>query len=377
MKKNLHLMSVYSSFSTDLVRELNEHFPKDKNLFIFRFATPKTEFFINCIENPNAFNVDYINEHCAEYQTIFVHYMFLQPHQLMRLTDEAARKIIWVVWGDDLYHLNIRNETSFNLRKALRNLFFTWSNCSLVYQYAKKRAKEKVRLFKGIGIGYSYDEVKIRDLYGDAPPVFYAPYFSHEGSMPSLMSMREMHSNKNNDHINVLIGHSGFKFLKHDKILRLLSKYKNEKIHINLVLSYGASEKRIRSLSALAIKLFGEEKTTVLTERIPKEEYFRFLASMDIAIFPFKHQSALGNTIRLAYCGVKLYLDPEGALAKGFLINGVKTANYYEILSQSWEQFCERPRDIDLNSPLFDCFDYQKNVSAWNLLISGKSEVIS
>lgn len=367
---NLHLMPIYSPFTADLVCEINRWFPQNENTFIVRYSHPKTNGYQNCITDPKAFTVDYLNAHYEEYKTIFLHFLFLRPHQVAHLKEEAAKKIIWVVWGDDLYNLNIRNEKAKTISQFARNLLYTWSAHSALYKFQNKKAREKIRMFKAIGIGYAYDENKVRELYGDLPPVVYAPYFSQLGGIEAAQKMREKHLRKQTDTVNVLIGHSGFPFHNHEKSLKILSKFKDENIHINLVLSYGASEERVKSVSSLAIQLFGENKTTILTEMLPKEEYYDFLASIDIALFPFAHQSALGNARRLAFSGAKLYLDPNGALAKGFSEGGVSTENYFEIENQTWEQFCANNAIPSTDCPLFDVFNYMKNVKAWEKLLS-------
>ena len=362
---NLHLMSVYTHFNSDMIQVLNHHFPQNMNLFVLRYPFPGMKEHNNCLADPSRFSVSYINSHAAEYNHIFLHFNYLKPYEIMRLSDEAASKIVWIVWGDDLYYVKYRYEASNSPREFVRNTLYTWSHYSLLFGIIRRKAKLKIQKFHSIGIGYPYDEVEIRKNYGEKVPVVYAPVFSENYSDKTYSELRQKHLNKKSTEINVLVGHSGFAFHDHEKSLRILSKFRDENIHINMVLSYGASETRIDKLTKMAVKYFGKEKVTILTDFMPYKDYCDFLASMDIALFPFAHQAALGNVNKLAYAGVKLYLDPEGALAKGFHAGGVETSDYNRIRNQNWADFCAPPAPINTEAPLFKTYSFQKSLNAW------------
>ncbi len=362
-------MSVYTHFNPDLILELNKNFRQEENRFVMRDPYPELLDFENCIVDNNAFNINFINAHASEYKRIFLHFNYLKPHQIMQLSDEAARKIVWVVWGDDLYYVKHRYGTPESFRDCLRKYFYIWSHYSLLYGLVRQKARKKIRKFYGIGIGFPFDELMVRRLYGNRVSVFFAPVFSNGIRDGLLEQNREEHLRRKDNKVNVLIGHSGFPFHDHEKSLRLLSKYHEENIHINMVLSYGANEARIKKLTEMAHKIYGKEKVTIHTEMLPYQDYCSFLAQMDVALFPFIHQSALGNTRRLAYYGVKLFLNQNGVLAKGFLAGGVKTADYNEIRNLSWIDFCRNDSIPDPNAALFDVFSYDKCVKAWKRLL--------
>lgn len=103
---------------------------------------------------------------------------------------------------------------------------------------------------------------------------------------------------------------------------------------------------------------------------MPKEDYYRFLTKMDIAVFPFLHQSALGNTKRLAYMGVKLYFHPNGMLAKGFLSGGVESYDCRMIGKLPYSEFMVPTALPAIDAPLFNTFDYDRNIQAWEKLLS-------
>lgn len=368
--KNLHLQPMNSTFDDELVEELNAVFPQEENLFVQEKPREKLRSVPNCAVAPEAFTPQYINEHCGEYDHIILHSLFLSPSQLLELSDEAAAKIIWCVWGHDLYTVrkkqqhsirSILKETIHFGKKLLRGTFIRQYRCN-------RRIREKVSRFYCIGINFSYDEKMIRKKYGKTVRVCYLPYYSG-ATEKNIMRLREEHLSKPDGSVNILIGHSGFEFLEHEKYLKLLRKYKDENIHINMVLSYGADQQRVDKLTNLAHSIFGKEKCTILTEMMPRDDYYRFVCDMDIGIFPFKHQSAVGNTVRLAFMGVKMYFHPKGVLYNGFLQGGVKTYDCREIGRVSFEKLCSNDSIADINAPLFQTFQYQRNVEAWKRIL--------
>lgn len=369
--KNLHLMPMNSTFDDDLVEVLNENFLLDQNLFVHRMQRKKLSSVENSIVAPEMLNVEYINEHYSEYHLVLLHSLFLSPNDILKLSDEAAQTIVWCVWGHDLYSVPKKRKWSFSIwlheaihsvKKVLRGTYLR--------EYNHKRAvAKKISLFHAICIGFPYDEIMVRKKYGDMVPVKIAPYFS-DFSKDDLRRLKESREQRTQSRTKqILIGHSGFEFLQHEKYLKLFSRYSNEDICINMVLSYGASQDRIAKLVDMANRLFGEDKVRVVTEMMPKEEYFKYISSMDIAVFPYLHQSALDNTKIMAFVGVKMYFDPKGVLFKGFTDSGVKVYNCREIGKVSFKQLCSTEYSDLSSSPLFDPFDYEKNVSAWKELL--------
>ena len=374
--KNLHLMPMQSTFDDSMVTILNQNFPAEENLFIVPAPRKALTGVSNCIVDPDAFTSEYINNHFTEYKHIFMHSLYLPPAELLRVSDEAAKRITWIVWGHDLYSVRKKEERS--LKKSIHNTIHYFKKLlrgTFIKEWQHKKAvRRKVAQFERIGIGFPYDERMIRKKYGKKMPVVYGPVMSNS-NMDLLKKMRKeneklAHTLLGEHPVRILIGHSGFDFLEHEKYLRKLSAYKNDNIHIYMVLAYGASPEKIKYLSNLANQLFGREKVTVQTEMMSLSEYNAFLSTIDIAIFPFRHQSALGNTKRMAYMGTKLYFDPRGVLAKGFLEGGVETFDCRCIGKIPFSKFIESPSLPSLDAPLFFAFEKSRSVEAWKTLLS-------
>lgn len=364
--KNLHLISMCTHIDVEIVGSLNSFFPHDENIFISRKPISELKREDNYLVNPSAFSADFINDHYSEYRSIILHSMFMSEDEILKLSDQAAEKIVWVVWGQDLYSNGVKpkitatylaNEAVHFVKKVLKGTYYR--------TFKKKRqVSNKVSKFHCVGIGYLYDEKQIRKRFGKAVKVQYLPV-SGIVDIETKQKKREEHLNTKHEVNHVLVGHSGYHFLEHEKYLLKLSAYKDKPIHIHMVLCYGADEERICQLRELAHSIFGEEKCTIMTELKPVAEYMDYLSKMDVAIFPFKHQSALGNTISMAFMGVKLYFDPRGVLSKGFKTCGVTTYDCRKIGKISFEDFIKNTEIADVDSSLFDLFYTEKNKQAW------------
>lgn len=369
--KNLHLMPMCTHLDDGMVFAINANFPLEENIFYHPAQRVPLREVENSFVVPEAFSVDYINENAKKYKRIILHSLFLSSNEIIKLTDEAAKKIVWIVWGHDLYSVYKKKALSLNyivgesihcVKKVLRGTY--------IRQFkARREVSRKVSLFQCIGIGYPYDEKMIRKKYGQKPTVVYGPVFSNNILSTKKRELRAKHLSCKSTVINILIGHSGFEFIEHEKYLQKLSKYKNENIHVYLVLAYGASEERIQKLRQLSDELFSSGQVTIITEMMKKEIYMEFLSTIDIAIFPFLHQSALSNTKSLAYMGAKMFFHPNGVLAKGFKEGGVKTFDCRKIGKISFSTFIKYDK-IPNESALLFSDSYDKCVTAWKKILS-------
>ena len=113
MALNLHLMPINSGFNTNLIAEINKSAPMENNLFVWKDGSPFADYQENCIADSRLFSPEYINAHCSEYRHIFFHSLYMKDREIVKLSDEAAGKITWVVWGHDLYRVKTPVEASF------------------------------------------------------------------------------------------------------------------------------------------------------------------------------------------------------------------------------------------------------------------------
>lgn len=106
---------------------------------------------------------------------------------------------------------------------------------------------------------------------------------------------------------HILLGHAAFEHVNHIAGLQLLKKFADEDIKIYCPLSYGVDDYRndvIRKGKAL----FGDKFIPVL-HYMEQEQYYQFLQTIDVAVFPTKRLAAESTIILLKAFGVKIYTD--------------------------------------------------------------------
>lgn len=361
------MMWMDSGFNYRLTEALNQYFPHDINYFIWRNSRLVPAELDNGNVDPSAFSADQINKLGKQYDRVFLHSLWLKDREILQLHDDILAKIVWVVWGHDLYkRLPMIKPTP----RSLLYFGYKWLQQRSVFYYPmRNQVAHRIAKFHCIAIGFDYDEVYIHKLYGSKVPVKFGPYFSKNQSMQQLVALRTMHMQDKHPEVNIIIGHCGAQFVQHEKYLKRLAKYRNNHIHIFLVMSYLATAQRIADVRELAQSIYRQDQFTIITESMPQDEYFSFLTKMDIAIFPFLHQSALGNTKRMAYMGTKLYFDPRGVLAKGFLEGGVRTYDCRRIGKIPFDEFSKPVLPPDEVAPLFRGFEVERCISAWKNLL--------
>lgn len=247
-------MSLDSGFNARLMIELNTHFPPENNYFVWRAGSKCPAGFGNAVTDPKWFSPRYINQHHDEWDQLFLHELFLTDRQLLQLSDEAAQKITWVVWGHDLYRKPAKPSKQ---PRSISVFVYRWlRQYSFFFRGFQKKVAAKVCQFRRIVIGYLYDEVYIRKKFGGTVPVEYGPYFSHDTDRRQADELRYLHSVEKHDSVNILIGHCGAPFIEHEMYRKKLAKYKNQPIHIILVMSYLATPERIVRVRELANSLF-------------------------------------------------------------------------------------------------------------------------
>lgn len=371
--RNLHLMQASAHFNKCMIFEINKLAPPEDNVFVLRERWGDlSETVENVRVDPNCFSAKYINQHCEEYDQIIIHFLWMHDFEIAKLSDTAARRIIWIVWGNDLYPMKPVISIPGSARSAISLAGRLYRYYGISYKLFTALARKKVEEFRTIGVGFHYDKVEVRRRFGNSVPVKFGPVFSIPGGGYPVKQMREKHLNKSSSALQILVGHNGFAYQRHEEILHRLKKYRDEDIHINLVLNYGTDEKQKNHLIQLAHSLFGKEKCTILTERLSVEDYYDFLTQIDIGIFTFQQQGGLGNVRRLAYMGSKLYLNQNGALAKGFLTGGMPTFDYEDIGRIDFEELKKMPVPPDPNIELFKVFDHQYCIDAWKELLGSK-----
>jgi dTDP-N-acetylfucosamine:lipid II N-acetylfucosaminyltransferase len=249
--------------------------------------------------------------------------------------------ISWWVWGHDLYRVqSVRKDYS-----TLKNRIITALKIivNVIYAPAIKIAwncmlRFKLKYLKCFIVCSKCDEDTIIKKIGNKIKIFKSSYTTgYFNEDLDNITVKE----KQDDSVMILIGHSSFPFLKHEKYLKKLLVYKSENIKIVIPLSYGDMRyaKRIRNC---AKQLFGE-KAIILSKPMDFLSYAKFLKGIDIGIFDYNHQSALGNIVLLLLFGKKIYLSKNGILYSGYKKEGINVYDCDEIGKVSFNEFKKLP----------------------------------
>ena len=297
----LHTAKIFNHGAQHMVEELSH---ARNHLFVYAWeeSLPVRRTEQTILDN-SIMGLDGLRKYMEMADYVVVHHLTYSYEQLAALTEEEASKIIWFVWGNDLYRMPARQDRLYLLvRKMYRVLRGK--------EKYKEQARRTVSHFHAINAGFVGDRDYLRRTFGDKVRLYDASYpmgyFAED--------LERWADTTPHQKLGVLIGHCAAKYIKHKKYLQKLLPYKG-KIHLYVPLSYGvdAYSKKIRGLPAA---LYGEENVTVPLTRMSPEEYVKMLSRVDVAIFDYKQQAGLGNIYLLMYLGKKIFLNPQGTLYK-------------------------------------------------------------
>jgi dTDP-N-acetylfucosamine:lipid II N-acetylfucosaminyltransferase len=193
-------------------------------------------------------------------------------------------KCYWCIWGNDLYTYELGKRTwRWRIREVFRRQLI-------------KRVGHLITHVKG-----DYDLAK--EWYG-------AKGEWHECFIyPSNLYHEPPVQNTHHEGINILVGNSATPTNNHKEVLDKLQAYVQEDIKIYCPLSYG-DPKYADDIASYGKSIFGD-KFIALHDFLPWNEYFQFLATIDIAIFNHNRQQGMGNITTLLGLGKKVYIRKE------------------------------------------------------------------
>jgi len=267
--------------------------------------------------------------------------LILQPKYLKR--------IVWVAWGADLYHINQKQ----SLKAALRTLIDT-------------SFKKRICNFVGI---FEPDIEYFRSKFGNRANTFYAKYATGSETKnpiylapPVLQTIAEKRNS--GKPVTILVGHQANPLLNHRSVIDQLARFAKEDIHVIIPLSYGDMPYG-EQVGAYAEKVLGD-KVTVLKDFMSQKEYMDILQNIDIAIFHIERQIGLGNIYPLMYMQKKIYLKSDGVMYGYFKADGIDIQTSETLWNCSFEELTE---DADMSAAtdfVVSLQDTAANIIRWN-----------
>lgn len=336
--KYIHLMPINSPiYNYEYINLINSNFESSKHLFVLKFIENfrAVEHYDNCIYDNGINRLCVLIKYLDMADYVVLHSLCYTNRDIIRIDKKYMKKIIWCVWGHDLYE--IKKEPTIPKLENFLNVLKSKGNITK----DKVKADRAISEFKAVIISFGGDKKEIVKRFGNKLPIYIAPYTGgyYKEDIENIVTKVEKDRT-----INIMIGHNASEFLMHCKNLKKLKKYKNE--NIKIILPLGGDGKYARKVETKAIKLFGNEKVEIYNKWLPWEEYIKILCNIDIAIFSVKHQVALGNIYLLTYLNAKVYLPNEGIIAKFLNSKGIKTFSWDSIGKVS---FHELIRQYDQN----------------------------
>lgn len=222
---------------------------------------------------------------------------------LYDLIDDYSQKMEWICFGADA----LFEKNSFEVSQILRKIGYSYIPQSL---YKKVKADYEISYGMAVSLYYIYIS---KDL-------------QYEDTIDNEKRMSQP--------VNILLGHSAFEFGNHKLGLDLLKKYKNENIQIYCPLSYGSAIYRNQVIQ-MGEKLFGS-KFIPMTQFMKQCEYYRFLNTIDVALFPMVRLAAESTLQYLNAISTKIYMNKE-------ILNSLKTDGIQaeDILKMKYQSFSE------------------------------------
>lgn len=195
------------------------------------------------------------------------------------------KKSNWIIWGGDLYCYEKR-------KKSLK--FQIWY---YIEDYVKRNVAYVSTLVPG--------DYKIAKDYYNVKGKYNLAIYPGNDNYDEIDKLKP----KIKDEIYIQIGNSADPSNNHFEIIDLLSKFKDEKIKIYAVLSYG-DKIYGQKVNEYGKKIFGN-KFIGIFEFMSRDKYWGYLKDIDILVFNHQRQQGLGNIMMLSYFEKKIYLRDD------------------------------------------------------------------
>ncbi|MEG1088236.1 MAG: TDP-N-acetylfucosamine:lipid II N-acetylfucosaminyltransferase [Bacteroidales bacterium] len=212
----------------------------------------------------------------------FILHSYMHPYLYLfsLLTFWNLKKMIWIIWGGDLYFYREPKFLKYQL-----------------YEFFRKCTIKKFKYILGLKGDYllaqEYYKVKGSWLDGVVYPLHLDEGFKIE--------------NEENHTLRVLLGNSADPSNNHIEALEMLSRFNHLDMKVFVPLSYGGTPEYIKMVDKAGINLLSD-KYIAVKKYMRGKEYNEFLSTIDIMICNHNRQQALGNIFALFNMGKKIFI---------------------------------------------------------------------
>jgi len=303
------------------------------------FITPHKSVYLKLkaisdnIHFDNSNNTLLINKYGKHAKWVFIHALNMRKYQIIGIRKSVAKKIVWRFWGHDILFKHEHKNCIVNAFKSmLDKLYIT-----------------KIKQFYGVGMGFIFDDVILKERFGDIKTFLLG--YSYSKGVEKLYLKISQRISLCNEKIRVMVGHSGNEIMNHINILKSLKHLQNKNMQIVLVLSYG-KQNYIDNVKTFVEENFESEKIEIIDKYMEIEEYLSFLNTIDVVIFDQSGSAALGNLTPLLYFNKKFILNKDGLLALYFKSRGLEFGTTDKLSTMSFDELVKK----------FESQDYERAV---------------
>lgn len=276
----------------------------------------------------------------TSYDAIFIHnFLYMPLHYMWKLPSNL--KVFWFSWGYDIYNtpqsnpyvalplLHMKSKELYQdiqkckkripaftkFKRAIKRKFKTafhykklnHNDESCVY----RRAVERVDFYSGV-FPEEYDLLKKN-------PEFHAKRVNYVYSDPNDWIASTDFNFTNGQ--NILVGNSADINNNHIDVLDYLKKIDTTSRKIIVPLSYGGSDLYVNKVCDAYSQTLGQA-CVLLKDFMSRDDYFKLLSSVGIAIFFQERQQAVGNIEEMLRNGVKIFFSESSINYKHYKSNG-------------------------------------------------------
>ncbi|MEY2964167.1 MAG: hypothetical protein RL754_1428 [Bacteroidota bacterium] len=308
---------------------------------------------------------------------VFVHFMTYSKIKWIKKHAPKAR-VHWIYFGSDLYELlmvfhgfnlyaNSEQQRGFlsNVKgRTMKDKIRRFAELKVYHRTFKRFVAERLTTFRFWNPGDF--ELLCANFPNNATFTFFQ-YGAYDRS--DIEFSLELQKPPREGQIKVLVNHSGTQSGNHHFLIdQLCGTSESAKLEIHAPLSYGDND-HIASTDQYGHKTLGKHWHSYL-DFIPRMDYYRLLAQMDIACFGHRRQEA-GNSLFISLLmGTKVFIHPESVLLPYLKQEGFYFYTYDDIGTPGWEEPLSEAEVVVNKKAALNYFSESRIEKAYQLLNS-------
>lgn len=320
----LHIFNDQKKFSKGYFEMLRDNHIDITKMMLIHYGKRETYFdkiglrteFISSFFNP--FSNIKLLKYAKSADKIIVHSL-ASPFLLLLMifSKRIAKKVVWVIWGKDLYFYKMLPHPHFYHK---------------IYEFFRKKAIARVSnicsiFMEDFELACKWYDVKAQNH----EMITLYPYALNLTTNNEFENREKISSEK-----TILLGNSASKTNDHIEALDCLYSCKNEIKKILCPLSYGGEASYIKRVIKHGESLFGN-KFVPLCQFIPKDDYFSMMNDVDVGVFNYARQEGLGNIWSLMMQGKTIYMKHETSTTSFFRRNNIVVKDIEDLKTKGLE----------------------------------------